>query len=139
MQSLQLTIFELKKQITSLSFLIITVIFIVFSIMQMGEIFHYPVNSNQDITALNKKLDKIDVMIKTNLSKLEIFSNAIYKVMYEVNTSSEYKIYESDGNKKIIDKKLRYNRELYNKLSDIFMQNNYMIKETIDELNLRRN
>lgn len=96
-------------------------------------------NKNTDIVSLNKKLDKIDVMIKANLSKLEIFSNAIYKVMYEVNTSSEYKIYESDGNKKIIDKKLRYNRELYNKLLDIFVQNNYMIKETIDELNLRRN
>ena len=94
MQSLQLTIFELKKQITSLSFLIITVIFIVFSIMQMGEIFHYPVNSNQDITALNKRGGDVKEYLYVDSSEDEIRTSSIN---YLNKIIAENKIEESDA------------------------------------------
>ena len=48
MQSLRLIVFEMNKQITSLNFIIITLIFVIFSLMQMGEIFHYPVKNDKD-------------------------------------------------------------------------------------------
>lgn len=54
MQSLQLILFEIKKQITSISFIIITAIFIIFAVTQMGEIFHYPVKNDKDITFLKE-------------------------------------------------------------------------------------
>lgn len=94
MQSLQLTIFELKKQITSLSFLIITVIFIVFSIMQMGEIFHYPVNSNQDITALNKRGGDVKEYLYVDSSADEIRTSSIN---YLNKVIEENQIEESDA------------------------------------------
>lgn len=54
MQDLHLILFEIKKQISSISFIIITAIFIIFALSQMGEIFHYPVTNSQDIIYLNE-------------------------------------------------------------------------------------
>lgn len=44
--------FECKKQITSFTFLIILLLFTIFAITQLTEVFHMPVNSESDIQAL---------------------------------------------------------------------------------------
>jgi len=54
MQSLKLILFEMRKQITNLSFIIIVAILFIFAISQMKEIFHYPVMNNEDIIFLEK-------------------------------------------------------------------------------------
>ncbi|MBN1068238.1 hypothetical protein DVW02_09655 [Clostridium botulinum] len=70
MQSLKLTLFEIKKQITSISFIIITSIFIIFAITQMGGIFHYPVRNNQDITYLKEHGENDYLHVNASLEEL---------------------------------------------------------------------
>ncbi|WP_252217393.1 MULTISPECIES: hypothetical protein [unclassified Clostridium] len=70
MQSLKLTLFEIKKQITSISFIIITAIFIIFAITQMGEIFHYPVRNNQDSTYLKEHGENDYLYVNASLEEL---------------------------------------------------------------------
>ncbi|MBN1045776.1 hypothetical protein DVW08_10510 [Clostridium botulinum] len=70
MQSLKLTLFEIKKQITSISFIIIIAIFIIFAITQMGEIFHYPVRNNQDITYLKEHGENDYLYVNASLEEL---------------------------------------------------------------------
>lgn len=77
MQSLRLTIFELRKQITSFSFIIITAIFVIFSVMQMEEIFHYPVKNDQDILALKERGGDVKDYLYVNSSPEEISTKSI--------------------------------------------------------------
>lgn len=71
MQSLRLTLFEIKKQITSISFIAITSIFVAFAIIQMGEIFHYPVMNNQDIIYLKEHGEGDYLYVNTSAEELK--------------------------------------------------------------------
>lgn len=71
MQSLRLTLFEIKKQITSISFIAITSIFVAFAIIQMGEIFHYPVMNNQDIIYLKEHGEGDYLYVNTSTEELK--------------------------------------------------------------------
>jgi len=77
MQSLQLTLFEIRKQITSLTFIIITAIFVIFAVTQMGEIFHYPVKNNKDITSLKEYGGDVKDYLYTKNSPEELKINTI--------------------------------------------------------------
>lgn len=52
MQALNLIIFELKKQARSITFIIISLLFLGFTISQTMEVFYYPVKTEKDIKAL---------------------------------------------------------------------------------------
>lgn len=77
MQSLRLIVFEMNKQITSLNFIIITLIFVIFSLMQMGEIFHYPVKNDKDIIYLKERGGDVRDCLYIKSSPQELKNNSI--------------------------------------------------------------
>ncbi|WP_252238152.1 hypothetical protein [Clostridium sp. VAP51] len=95
MQNLKLTLFEMKKQITSISFIIIIAIFIVFAITQMGGIFHYPVMNNQDITYLKEHSGEAKNYLYVKASPKELKTNTID---YLNRTISQDQMKKEDAN-----------------------------------------
>ncbi len=77
MQILQLTLFQIRKQITSLSFIAITAIFVIFAVTQMGEIFHYPVKNNADIVSLKERGGDVKEYLYIKASPEELKINTI--------------------------------------------------------------
>lgn len=82
--------FEYKKQITSFTFLIILLIFTVFAITQLNEIFYMPVNSDSDIRALERSGERNYIFISN--SDEELKNNTIEYLqqrIYEGTISAE--------------------------------------------------
>jgi hypothetical protein len=62
--------FECKKQLSSLTFLIILAIFTVFAVSQLTEVFHMPVKSEQDIHALEKSGERDYIFVENSEDEL---------------------------------------------------------------------
>lgn len=86
MNSFELIKFECKKHITSFTFLIIFTILTIFSITQMGEIFHIPINTEKDLSVLNNMGERDLILIPNTDNELKNKSlNYIQKNISEGN------------------------------------------------------
>lgn len=86
MNSFELIKFECKKHITSFTFLIIFTILTIFSITQIGEIFHIPINNEKDLSILNKIGERDLILIPYTDNELKNKSlNFIQKNISEGN------------------------------------------------------
>lgn len=63
--------FECKKQITSFTFLVILLIFTVFAITQLNEIFYMPVNSDSNIQALERSGERDYIFVPNTDEELK--------------------------------------------------------------------
>lgn len=77
MHILHLILFQIRKQITSLSFIAITAIFVIFAVTQMGEIFHYPVKNSEDIVSLKERGGDVKDYLYIKASPEELKINTI--------------------------------------------------------------
>lgn len=83
MKNLRLIGFECKTQLRSMTFLIVLIIFAVFAVSQLTEVFHMPVKSEQDIQALDKSGERDYIFLKNTDDEIRTLSAQFLKQRIE--------------------------------------------------------
>ena len=86
MGTMNLLKFEIKKQVSSLTYMIILGICMVFAISQLNEVFHLPVTTDEDIYALEKS-GELNYIFKPTTDK-EIKEKTIKFLQEQINNAS---------------------------------------------------
>ncbi len=83
MKKLRLLGFECKTQLHSMTFLIVIIIFAIFAVSQLTEVFHMPVKSKQDIQALDKSGERDYLFVKNTDDEIKTLSVQFLKQRIE--------------------------------------------------------
>lgn len=91
MQILNLIMFEFKKQVKSIVFIIVAVIFVGFTISQTIEVFHYPVKTEKDIEVLENIGERDYLYVKDSETE---FAKAVIENLKDNFESDEIDVEE---------------------------------------------
>lgn len=89
-------------------------------------------NDNTSVNKINVELNKYEKEINAEIPKLTIVNGVIYDLSYNIECSERFVVNKSDSKKRIIEKKLDLNTEIYRGMNEICTGSIKRIEDTLN-------
>lgn len=89
-------------------------------------------NDNSSVNRINLELNRYEKEINDEIPKLSIVNSVIYDLSYNIECSDKFVVNKSDSKKRIIEKKLDLNTEIYRGMNRICKDSIKKIEDTLN-------
>ncbi|MGL5478711.1 MAG: motility associated factor glycosyltransferase family protein, partial [Clostridium sp.] len=89
-------------------------------------------NDNSSVNRINQELNRYEKEINEEIPKLSIVNSVIYDLSYNIECSEQFVVNKSDSKKRVVEKKLDLNTEIYKGMNRICKDSIKKIEDTLN-------